>query len=102
MTEPKKTRFKSAPPPPASESPEFDIPDVHAIKALAEYRATPDQQALFIAWFNRATGVNQNPYRAGGPEAARDTDVAIGRKFVGDWFYGVVAAKLNQEPGGRR
>jgi hypothetical protein len=82
---------------PASQSPPFGLVEITAINALILGKATDAQQLQFIEWFNKATGVDQNPYRPGGDDARRETDIALGRKLVGDWFYGVAKAKTPRE-----
>lgn len=89
-----KTKLIAAAQPPAHEMPAADVADMSAIKALLNGTATEGQQARFVAWFNKATGVDLNPYRPGGPEAQRDTDLACGRKLVGDWFYSLAKAVI--------
>ena len=83
-----KKGFALVQPLPAHEAPGFDLPTIHAIKALTAGQATADQQVRFLEWFNRATGVDQNPYRPG-DTARRETDLACGKKLVGDWFYAI-------------
>jgi hypothetical protein len=75
--------------PAAHEMPPFEMEDIHAFKALLAGKATAEQQVRFLVWFKKATGVNTNPYRPGGEEGRRDTDLACGRKLVGDWFLAV-------------
>lgn len=86
----RKHGFTSAPPAPASQAAPFDLFDQQALQNLARGVANEDQQRLFVAWFIRATGVKENPYR---PDSARDTDFACGKRFVGDQFFGIVNAK---------
>jgi hypothetical protein len=76
--------------------PPFEEPDIHALRAILAGKANEDQQARFMALFKKATGVNQNPYRAGGEDGRRATDLACGRKLVGDWFYAVVETQIQR------
>ena len=92
-----KTRLTAAPQPPAHEMPAAEPADMHAIKALLSGKATEDQQIRFVQWFNKATGVDMNPYRPGGQDAQRDTDLACGKKLVGDWFYALAKAVISTQ-----
>lgn len=89
-----KTKFTAPPQPPAHEMPALELAEMHAIKALLVGKATEEQQIRFIGWLNKATGVDLNPYRPGGADAQRDTDLACGRKLVGDWFYSAAKAVI--------
>jgi hypothetical protein len=91
-----KIGFTALPAPSAHEMPLAEQPDVQAIRALLSGKATEDQQIRFVAWFNKATAVDSNPYRPGGEDARRETDLACGRKLVGDWFYALAKATLQQ------
>ena len=96
MSEPRKpkTALVALPLPPAHEMPAFEQADSHALRALLAGKATEDQQARFLIWFKKATGVNANPYRPGGEEGRRETDLACGRKLVGDWFLAVAETHI--------
>lgn len=95
-----KQGFVAKPPNPAHQMPPFELADIQTINALLAGKANEDQQRRFVEWFNRATGVDQNPYRPGGEEARRETDLACGRKMVGDWFYAIAKARI-QDPRSR-
>jgi hypothetical protein len=58
--------------------------DVAALQALERGDATPDQQRRAL-WYivNDICGAYDWPYRPGGQDAERDTNVALGRMFVG-------------------
>jgi hypothetical protein len=84
-----KKGLAALPLPAAHEMPPFQMEDTHALRALLAGKATAEQQTRFLLWFKKATGVNTNPYRPGGEEGRRDTDLACGRKLVGDWFLAV-------------
>lgn len=100
MNEQRKKVFTAAPAAPAHQMPAFELVDIQAINALLTGKANEDQQRRFVEWFNRATGVDQNPYRSGGEEARRETDLACGKKMVGDWFYAIAKTRL-QDPRSR-
>ena len=87
-----KRGLTNAPPLPAWQAAPFDHLDQQALQALAEGKANEDQQRRFLDWFIRATGVKSNPYRPGA-DGARDTDFACGKRFVGDQFVGIIAAR---------
>lgn len=54
---------------------------VRALQALAAGKATDTQQRLAIDWIvNKAASTYDWPFR---PDSARDTDIALGRQFVG-------------------
>lgn len=91
-----KQGFTALPAPSAHEMPVADLPDIQAIRALLAGKANEDQQFRFVAWFNKATAVDANPYRPGGEDARRETDLACGRKLVGDWFYALAKAVIQQ------
>ncbi len=93
-----KKGFVAQPLPPAHEMPPFELDDTHALQALLAGKANSDQQRRFLLWFKKATGVNTNPYRPGGEDARRETDLACGRKLVGDWFLAVAEHIAKQPP----
>lgn len=80
-------------PPSAYEPAPIEPADIEAIRALLRCEATADQQRRFRKWLDAATGVTENPFRPGGPDAARETDFACGKKFVGDQLYSIALAK---------
>ena len=56
---------------------------VYAIKALQAGEATAEQQALAFNWLIvDVCKKDDMSFRPGGPEAARDTDFAEGKRFV--------------------
>lgn len=91
-----KQGFTALPPQPADQMPPFDSDHIRAFRAIAAGKATEDQQLLFVRWFNTATGAESNPWRRGGEDGRRETDLACGKKMVGDWFYAVVKAVIQQ------
>lgn len=92
-----KTKLTAAPLPPAHEMPAAEMADIRAIQALLSGIANEDQQLRFVQWFNKATGVDLNPYRPGGQDAQRDTDLACGKKLVGDWFYSLAKSVIQSQ-----
>lgn len=72
------------------EAAEFDRSDVDALIALREYRATPDQQKLFMAWFLRATGEDSLEFRAD----ARISAFASGKRWIWRQFAHIVYGKI--------
>jgi hypothetical protein len=89
-----KKGFVGTPPLPAHQFTATDAPELHAIKALVAGKASEHQQRLFLAWFNRVSGVNENPYRPGGEDGRRETDFALGKKFVADQFYSLARTEI--------
>lgn len=61
----------------------YDKSDLAAFKALREGRADPHQQQLCLEWIIQACGTYEDPWRAGGPEGARATDLACGKRLIG-------------------
>jgi hypothetical protein len=73
----------------------FDKYDVMAVKAQATGTANPEQQRRFFDLVvYKLSDIRSQSFRRGGVEAARDTDFAEGRKFVGRQ----VAGLLNMSP----
>jgi len=68
-------------PAPAYRPPVYDIADAYAIKATAIGEATPDQQRRAMRWIVEQAAANYEwGFQAEGP---RETDVLLGRQFVG-------------------
>ena len=62
--------------------PHWELADVTAVRAVAEGRATPEQQKRAMAYVvNALCGINDWPYRPGAND--RDTNIGLGRQFVG-------------------
>lgn len=79
----------------AYDPPSYVKADVHAIQAVADGRASPEEQkrAIHFIVYDLCAAYDW-PYR---PESARDTDVALGRQFVGQqivFFMNLNAAVL--------
>ncbi len=61
--------------------PEYDVADVHAVRALETGNANPDQQKRALGWIIRnGCGTYDLSFR---PESDRETSFAEGRRFVG-------------------
>jgi hypothetical protein len=71
----------------------WDASDRAAMMALKECRATPADQALFLSWFLKATGVDEIEYR---PDA-RLSAVAAGKRWVGKQFFDICSAKISED-----
>ena len=62
--------------------PHWDPADVGAVKAVAEGRASPEQQKRAMAYIvNTICGIHDWAYRPGLND--RDTNIGLGRQFVG-------------------
>lgn len=61
----------------------FDAADRNALKALRDGIATEDQQRRALGWIMFACGDHDLPWRPGGAEGARASDLMAGRMFVG-------------------
>lgn len=94
MTAPKTKRIVSAPAAPAHVPISPEAADFHAIHAMIRCDATPEQQRRFVLWFNKATGVSENSFRPG-EDGRRETDFALGKKFVGDQFWSIAKTQLS-------
>lgn len=68
----------------AWEPPKYEIADVTAIQALERGTATPEQQKRALNWIVRiACALGDFPFRPGGQEGERETNLALGRLFAG-------------------
>ncbi len=70
----------------------WDASDRAAMMALKECRATPQDQALFLAWFVKATAVDEIEFR---PDA-RLSAVAAGKRWVGKQFFDICSAVIKE------
>ena len=62
--------------------PPWDLADANAIRALEKGTANPDQQKRALRYITSILcGLDDWPYRPG--ESDRDTNIALGRQFVG-------------------
>lgn len=59
---------------------DYGAPEHHAIIALANGTATPDQQQRAMAWIHYVCGTTDLSYR---PGSDRDTAFAEGKRWVG-------------------
>lgn len=74
-------------PPPPYLAPDFDVRDAYAIKALFSGTADADQQTRAVRWIlSCASNMDDLSYRPG-PDGARDTAFAEGKRFVGIQLY---------------
>ena len=61
--------------------PDYTLADVYAIQAVADGRASPEQQKRAIDYIVMVlAGKEDLAYR---PDSVRDTDFALGRQFIG-------------------
>ena len=80
----RKGRVPNVPRPEPWKPPEWTPEDAHAVQAVAQGRASEDQQRRAIRFIvDSICGTYDMPYRPGGAEGARDTDFALGRMFAG-------------------
>lgn len=63
---------------------EYDVAEVMAVKALAEARATPEQQRIAFRWIlEAAANYHDIDFRPGGLDGERASAFNSGRRFVG-------------------
>lgn len=74
------------------EAASWDASDRAALMALKECRATPEQQALFLAWFMRATGGDHLEFR----DDVRLSAVATGKRWVVKQFLDICSAVIKE------
>lgn len=73
-------------------SPDFEDADAVAIQALGNGTATAPQQKRALDWIIiKAAGTYDFPYR---PESDRDTNIALGRMFVGQQIVKLLKVKI--------
>ncbi len=71
--------------------------DAAALQAMRRGEATPDQQLRALEYIvETICDRNGMSFRPGGPEGARDTDFAEGRRFVGNQIVKLTKIPLNQ------
>ncbi len=63
---------------------DYDAGDHHAVQALAEGRATAEQQRRAWDWMLFAAGIGDLSFRPGGVTGQRETDFAEGKKWVAE------------------
>jgi len=74
----------------------YELADVSAIQALVAGTATPEQQRRALDWIiYKAAGTYDFPYRPG-PDGARNTDLALGRLFVGQQIVKLTRLNLGK------
>jgi hypothetical protein len=69
------------------------LPEIHAIKALVQGKASDHQQGLVVEWIARATGVTELEFRPG-PDGDRASAFAGGKRFIGLQFFQTAKANL--------
>lgn len=70
----------------------WDPEDKAALTAIKECRATPEQQKLFMAWFIKATAIDELEFR---PDA-RLSAVATGKRWVGKQFFDIINSVIKE------
>lgn len=64
--------------------PAYELADVSAIQAVEKGSASPEQQKRALRWIvHKACGTYDMPFRPGGQDGERETNLALGRMFVG-------------------
>lgn len=80
----------------------YELAHVSSLQALERGEASPEQQRRALDWIIRlASGTYDFPYRPGGSDGERDTNLALGRMFVGQQIVKMLRlnlAKLRREP----
>lgn len=77
----------------------FELADASAIKALQQGTATAEQQRRALDWIlKNACELPRWPYRAGVND--RDTNIALGRQFVGHQIMMLVTLSMSSAPRG--
>lgn len=96
----KNVSLKPIQPSPASNPSGFTVSDAEAIQSLTRGEADADQQKRAIRWIlEGACGLPIWAYR----ETQRETDIALGRQFVGQQIVGlqkINLAKLREKDNG--
>ena len=71
--------------------------DVAALQAMRRGEATPDQQVRAMEFILESVcDRNGMSFRPGGPEGARETDFAEGRRFVGNQIVKLTNLPLSE------
>lgn len=74
--------------------PAFDPADAAALQALQRGNATPEQQKRALDWIVlKACATYDFAYRPG-PVGERDTNIALGRQFVGQQIVKLLNLKI--------
>ena len=78
--------------PPATQAALFTSVEAAAVQSLSKGEATADQQRTAWRWIlEGACGLPIWPYR----ESTRETDIALGRHFVGQQLIGVTKVNIS-------
>lgn len=89
----KPSKLKALMPGPASQPAEFTPADATAIQAVQAGTANESQQKRALKWIlEGACALPVWPYR----ESQRDTDIALGRHFVGQQIVGLLKVKVSK------
>ena len=75
------------------ETPPYTVSQAVAMQALAKGDATPEQQKMAIAWIQNEVCVL--PFWAY-KEGQRETDVMLGRQFVGHRLHAAITANISK------
>lgn len=79
----------------------YEDADVGAVKALSTGTASPEQQQRALKWIiERCCGTYDQSFRPGGPEGARATDFAEGKRWVGNKIIYMIKINLNKKDQG--
>ena len=85
--------LKAVPPLAASEPAQFTLAEAIAVQALSQASADDEQQRIAWKWIiESACGLPVWAYR----ENARETDVALGRQFVGQQMVGLALINISK------
>ncbi len=77
--------------------PDYDERVVHAVRALAEGKATAHHQDIVWRWLRYVTDIDGMSFRPGGRKGSRDTDFAEGKRFVGHHLMKLLHPELSIE-----
>ena len=72
--------------------PRYELADVEALQALSRGEAGPEQQKRALRWIlERGCALHQWGYYGN----QRETDIALGRQFVGQQIHGLLNLRLS-------
>ncbi len=73
----------------------FELADAYAMRKLATGTASPEEQLRALRWIQGpCCGLPDWPYRPGATD--RDTNIALGRQFVGHQIQRLIVAPIGQ------
>lgn len=88
--------LKPKPLPPAHMPSSWEPADVSALQAINDGTATADQQRRGLMFIiTKLSMAYDFPFRPGGLDAQRETDIALGRAFVGQQIIGLIKVNLS-------